>query len=267
MQTKRTKSAQQEPPDHFAIVESGVYRASLPQSSSHFSFLSHLALKSILNISQEIPSKQLLQFCANNSIELKNFGMSPKIVASSFKHAHVREELVKESLECIINHDNHPMVIVCATGLHITGTIVGCLRRLQFWSLTSILAEYRSFTGNSKARYANEQYIELFDPSLICVPERPPQWLTSQMELMRQEKLQQYNTNADENATSSNNAATNTATMANNNTSTTSSQVLEITSAQDPRLGFQVYKYVIGPLLTPKSQYTEESLIDDDDFD
>jgi tyrosine-protein phosphatase OCA1 len=57
--------------------------------------------------------------------------------------------------------------------------MVGCLRRLQNWNLTSILTEYHLFAEH-KRRYATEQFIELFDPDLICVPSDPPAWWLAQ---------------------------------------------------------------------------------------
>ena len=49
------------------------------------------------------------------------------------------------------------------------GTVVGCFRKLQRWSLTSIFEEYRRYAG-SKVRILNEQFIELFDTDLVRIP-------------------------------------------------------------------------------------------------
>lgn len=56
------------------------------------------------------------------------------------------------------------------------GTIVGCLRKLQRWNLTSIFEEYRRYAG-PKVRLLNEQFIELFDTDLVRVPQNKPSWL------------------------------------------------------------------------------------------
>lgn len=45
-------------------------------------------------------------------------------------------------------------------GIFETGTLLGCLRKIQGWNLSSILFEYRSFAG-SLARSANERFIEV----------------------------------------------------------------------------------------------------------
>lgn len=56
---------------------------------------------------------------------------------------------------------------------------MGCLRRLQHWNLSSIIVEYRAYAGN-KARYVNEQFIELFDIDWITLPANLPTWWIEQ---------------------------------------------------------------------------------------
>jgi tyrosine-protein phosphatase OCA1 len=56
------------------------------------------------------------------------------------------------------------------------GAVVGCLRKIQQWHLSSIFEEYRRFAG-SKVRLQNEQFIELFDTDLVTIPPNPPAWL------------------------------------------------------------------------------------------
>lgn len=75
-----------------------------------------------------------------------------------------------------------------SAGIFETGTLLGCLRKIQGWNLSSILFEYRSFAG-SLARSANERFIEvrihilsqhqMFDTDLITMPptEFVPDWL------------------------------------------------------------------------------------------
>jgi len=59
---------------------------------------------------------------------------------------------------------------------------MGCLRRLQHWNFSSIIVEYRAYAGN-KARYVNEQFIELFDIDWITLPESLPTWWIEQEEM------------------------------------------------------------------------------------
>ena len=44
--------------------------------------------------------------------------------------------------------------------------------------------QYRAYAG-SKARYLNEQYIELFDLDLVTLPKQLPLWLTRPLAVLR----------------------------------------------------------------------------------
>jgi len=73
---------------------------------------------------------------------------------------------------------NHPVLVCCTSGIFQTAPLVGCLRRVQNWSLTAILDEYRAFAG-PRGRLTHEQYIEFFDVDLVTLPAeegRLPAW-------------------------------------------------------------------------------------------
>jgi tyrosine-protein phosphatase SIW14 len=81
-----------------------------------------------------------------------------------------------------------PLLIHCNKGKHRTGLIVGCLRVVQQWSLTSIFDEYSRFCM-SKVRVLDQQCIELFAIEerkrlgkeegfdLTLNPDHKPEWL------------------------------------------------------------------------------------------
>eukprot|EP00842_Homolaphlyctis_polyrhiza_P003798 jgi/Hompol1/4419/HPOL_001740-RA len=59
---------------------------------------------------------------------------------------------------------------------HRTGCLVGCLRKMQHWSMTSIFDEYRRFS-HPKSRSMDQQFIELFDTRQVPVDkEHIPDW-------------------------------------------------------------------------------------------
>ncbi len=108
------------------------------------------------------------------------------------------EDVVVQALGLILDRENYPLMVMCNLGRHRTGpparavsappgsgrpgaagTVVGCLRKLQRWNLTSIFEEYRRYAG-SKVRLLNEQFIELFDTDLVRVPVNRPSWLFSE---------------------------------------------------------------------------------------
>lgn len=88
----------------------------------------------------------------------------------------VSEETVLTALQVLLDVKRFPVLVMCYLGRHRTGTVVGCLRKLQRWNLTSIFEEYRRYAG-SKVRLMSEQFIELFDTDLVPVPSAPPSWL------------------------------------------------------------------------------------------
>ncbi len=104
--------------------------------------------------------------------------------------APISEEIVINALKIILNPKNYPLHVMCGLGRHRTGssiskeknsntylgTVIGTLRKLQRWNLTSIFEEYRRYAGN-KVRLVNEQFIELFDTDLVAIPEDHPAWL------------------------------------------------------------------------------------------
>lgn len=55
------------------------------------------------------------------------------------------EELVKDTLEFVLDKDNLPCLIMDSSGVYETGIVVACLRRLQGWTLSACLAEVGLF--------------------------------------------------------------------------------------------------------------------------
>jgi tyrosine-protein phosphatase SIW14 len=89
--------------------------------------------------------------------------------------------MITAALVTILDKRNHPMLIHCNKGkvrltlalarlgfahIHIsrqhrTGCLIGCLRKLQQWSLTTIFDEYRRFSA-PKSRSMDQEFIELY---------------------------------------------------------------------------------------------------------
>ena len=88
----------------------------------------------------------------------------------------VSEETVLAGLRVLLDPSQYPLLVMCNLGRHRTGTMIGCLRKLQGWNLASILEEYRRHAG-PKFRLLNEQFIELFDTDLVRRSSEAPPWL------------------------------------------------------------------------------------------
>ena len=84
------------------------------------------------------------------------------------------EDAVFKSLNILLDSSNYPVLVTCKYGRNFSGVIVGCLRKLQRWSLMSIFEEFRRFSGSRQQHH--EQFIELFDTELLDFRQesRPP---------------------------------------------------------------------------------------------
>ena len=69
------------------------------------------------------------------------------------------------ALRALLDHQNHPVLVHGLRGQQRTGVVVGCLRRLQRWSLSPTFDEYRRHAATASS-LLDLQQIELFDPSL-----------------------------------------------------------------------------------------------------
>ncbi|PVU92215.1 hypothetical protein BB559_003794 [Furculomyces boomerangus] len=158
------------PPVNFGYVEEDLYRFGQP-NELNFPFVETLGLKCVVWVAYEEPNQKFLNFIDDQEIQLCHIGSERMSSTDS-----ITEETIVDSLNIILNKSNYPLAIVCNVGRHQTGTLVGCLRKLQGWNLASIFDEYRRYAG-PKVRLINEQFIELFDTDLVSIPLDPPKWM------------------------------------------------------------------------------------------
>ncbi|CAG8634840.1 36657_t:CDS:2 [Racocetra persica] len=160
--------------NNYGMIEEDLYRSGQP-NELNFPFLEKLGLKTVVWLASEEPNQRFLDFIDDQEIKFHNLGIVG-VMSSVSAWDPITEEVVVEALGHILNPHNYPMIVMCNLGRHRTGTIVGCLRKLQKWNLTSIFEEYRRYAG-PKVRVLNEQFIELFDTDLVRVPVNRPKWL------------------------------------------------------------------------------------------
>jgi len=160
------------PPVNFAMVEKGIYRSGYP-SERNFDFLKKLQLKSILYLVPEDRGQSYRNFVDEMGIRIFDYGME----GNKEPFLEIPEDTVRDALSVILDSRNHPMLIHCNKGKHRTGCVVGILRKIQNWSLTSVFDEYRRFAG-TKARMLDQQYIELISVMNIRYERKfLPSWL------------------------------------------------------------------------------------------
>ncbi|XP_011100367.1 probable tyrosine-protein phosphatase At1g05000 [Sesamum indicum] len=147
------------PPLNFAMVDNGIFRSGFPDSAN-FSFLKTLNLRSIIYLCPEPYPDANVEFLRLNGIQLFQFG----IEGYKEPFVNIPEDKISEALKVTIDVKNHPLLIHCKRGKHRTGCLVGCLRKLQRWCLTSVFDEYQRF-ATVKARVSDQRFMELFDVS------------------------------------------------------------------------------------------------------
>lgn len=150
------------PPENFAHVIGNIYRSSFPRAENISFFEQHLKLKSILVLLSDDYPEELSNLYSKHDIKL----FTCAIQGNKEPFINIQDETVNKALRIILNPENHPILIHCNKGKHRTGTIVGCIRKLQNWSLTMIFDEYRRFAF-PKARGLDQQCIEMYNSNEI----------------------------------------------------------------------------------------------------
>ena len=150
------------PPITFARVTPGVYRSGFP-TLRNLQFLKRLGLKTMIKLDHDEYHEDMLEWIAECGIEVIKCGVKankePFIIADA-------EEICK-ALRVLLDPARHPVLIHSLVGQARVGVVIGCLRRMQRWSLVAIFEEYRRFAGITSAEL-DLQCIELFDTSLVA---------------------------------------------------------------------------------------------------
>lgn len=152
------------PPQNFGYVETDLYRSAIPDEMN-FSFLQTLHLKTVVYLSLDEPAQIFTEFLKEQDIELVRINVGESnIIGQS-----ISQQIVLDAFHIMLDPERYPVIVMCNLGRHRTGTVIGCLRRLQLWSLSSIVDEFRRYTGQKQSAI-HEQFIELFDTELVEMP-------------------------------------------------------------------------------------------------
>ncbi|KAK9450157.1 tyrosine phosphatase family-domain-containing protein [Limtongia smithiae] len=158
-------------PENFSMVVPGIFRSSFPHAEN-FAYLRLLGLKSVLVLVPEPYPTENAEFLRDNKIRLFQVGMS----GNKEPFVNVADDLITTALVIAMNPENQPILIHCNRGKHRTGCVVGCMRKLQDWSLTMIFDEYRRH-AHPKIRPLDQQFIELYDEREIYLIGRVYGWI------------------------------------------------------------------------------------------
>ncbi|KAA8524759.1 hypothetical protein F0562_011182 [Nyssa sinensis] len=147
------------PPLNFAMVDNGIFRSGFPDTAN-FAFIQSLGLRSIICLCPEPYPEATAEFLKSNDIKIFQFG----IEGCKEPFVNIPEDTIRDALKVVLDVRNHPLLIHCKRGKHRTGCVVGCLRKLQKWCLSSVFDEYQRFAA-AKARVSDQRFMELFDVS------------------------------------------------------------------------------------------------------
>ena len=161
------------PPPNFGMVEADLYRSGQP-NQLNFPFLEKLHLRKVIYLAPDEPAADFLKWLDNRQIELVHLGED---VGKRSPWKPVSEEMVVDGLHQLLDPSSYPLIVMCNLGRHRTGTMIGCMRKLQGWSLTSILEECaRSTPGRAprlETRSAGHRSVRTGEPTLGVVAQVP----------------------------------------------------------------------------------------------
>lgn len=138
------------------MVEPGVYRSAFPRTKN-IDFLKQLGLKSVVSLVPEDYPIAMQEFYTANGIKLIPIGLD----GNKWPFKEINHDSMQEVVRNVLSEANRPLLIHCNKGKHRTGSVVGCLRRIRGWALSTVFAEYLLF-ASPKTRLEDQQMIETF---------------------------------------------------------------------------------------------------------
>ncbi|KAJ1442977.1 protein-tyrosine phosphatase [Ochromonadaceae sp. CCMP2298] len=124
------------PPTRFAYVNPGVSRGAYP-TLRNFRFLSRLQLKTIVSLTPEPPTADLVLFADMAGIQLVHLQVTRLCPLSEGL-----QETIINAVNVCVEAKTHPVYVHCLDGRRISSLVVLLLRRLQGWAPLYCLSEF-----------------------------------------------------------------------------------------------------------------------------
>ena len=161
---------------NFDTVESGLYRSGFPLARN-MPFIRKLGIRTILFIepdqSKKDYTKEMDERCKAEGIQFLYLPLEVNLFPNDPSRVNRSLEAI---LSILLDRRNYPILINCLKGQHYTGILVACIRRLQQWSMTSIMMEFSHF--EKKIRVYDMVLVELFKIHLDVDPSFLPSWMS-----------------------------------------------------------------------------------------
>jgi tyrosine-protein phosphatase SIW14 len=148
------------PPLNFAHVGPGVYRSGFP-GRHNLTFLQRLGLRTLVRLEAAEYPPEVAAWIEEQGIRIVQCATT----RNREPVVSMDQAVLLTALRALLDHQNHPVLVHGLRGQQRTGVVVGCLRRLQRWSLSPTFDEYRRHAATASS-LLDLQQIELFDPSL-----------------------------------------------------------------------------------------------------
>ena len=148
------------PPLNFAHVGPGVYRSGFP-GRHNLTFLQRLGLRTLVRLEAAEYPPEVAAWIEEQGIRIVQCATT----RNREPFVSMNQAVLLTALRALLDHQNHPVLVHGLRGQQRTGVVVGCLRRLQRWSLSPTFDEYRRHAATASS-LLDLQQIELFDPSL-----------------------------------------------------------------------------------------------------
>ncbi len=128
------------PPMRISLVSPGLFRGADPVLRN-FRFLRRLNLRTIVSLTPEAPSEDLITFAKTFNVRICHMQIARNIHLSSS----LAQELFTEALGICSDETAYPCYVHCLDGRRITSLLVLLLRRLQRWTPSAAFKEFWKF--------------------------------------------------------------------------------------------------------------------------
>jgi hypothetical protein len=126
------------PPPFFSCISRSLYRSTLFDSTS-FSFVESLRLRTLLCLSAIQLPASISEWANRNQINIQ-------IVPINIKLKEFPSPSLSSALSALLDSSVHPLLVCCQpSDLPCLAILVGCFRRLEHWSFSSIMEEFERF--------------------------------------------------------------------------------------------------------------------------
>lgn len=169
------------PPLKFNTVQENFFRGAYPREVN-YPFLQSLNLKIIISLTPKPVTPEtdaeLFAFAKSQNIQLIHLECE-KLGKGKKRGVPLDYPTVIEALKYIVHSQYAPVYIHCLNGGQVTGLIIACLRKLQFWTSLTIFNEFINFTSTITVNDRN--FVEGFEGEIKIDPNQKVNWLWSGM--------------------------------------------------------------------------------------